>query len=108
MKNIFVDLNTAVHLGLLINEIICRSLEFRKLNKSLEFSYYMRKYNINEIEMYSIIIHDNWEYSHKHSSDKEDNELELIKVLSEQIDADLDIEETDVSTIYKIDFAVER
>ncbi len=107
MKNILVDLNTAVHLGLLINEIICRSLEFRKFNKAMEFSYYMRKYKINNIEMYSIIIHDNWEDRYKYSLEKGNEELELIKVLSEQIDADLNIEETDISTIYKIDFAVE-
>jgi two-component sensor histidine kinase len=103
MKNILLKLDIAIHLGLLINEVICTSLRYMNNTKDINFSFYMKEYEVNNINKYNIIIHQNWgnvkDYQHRNKT-----EIELIELLRDQIDAFFSIEKATEGTIYRIDF----
>jgi PAS domain S-box-containing protein len=103
MKNILLKLDIAIHLGLLINEVICTSLRYMNNTKDFNFSFYMKEYDVDNINKYNIIIHQNWGYEQDYQH-RNKTEIELIELLRDQIDAFFSIEKATEGTIYRIDF----
>ncbi|MEK7433182.1 MAG: histidine kinase dimerization/phosphoacceptor domain -containing protein [Cyanobacteriota bacterium] len=109
VEDIFIDIETAIPVALIINESVSNSLKYAFPKKNLEKNKISIDFT-SQNNNFTLIIKDNGIGLPKDIEDRKNNSLgiKLIESLSEQIDGDLNLNSYSEGTSYKIVFPMHQ